>query len=143
MLRNQLDSSVISVREQHLLFSMFFFFIFLKFFFPVWLEKHFKFLMVWMEVFEIICLRLNSSAAYNRFFFTLLRALMSRNMTGMEVFEIIFLRLNSSAAYNRLFFTLLRALMSRNMTGKSKHYLLYITKAFVCQFISLLIEAIT
>ena len=48
---------------------MFFFFNFLKFFFPVWLEKHFKILMVWMEVFEIICLRLNSSAAYNRFFF--------------------------------------------------------------------------
>ena len=68
---------------------------------------------------------------------------MSRNMTGMEVFEIICLRLNSSAAYNRFFFTLLRALMSRNMTGKSKHYLLYITQAFVCQFISLLIEAIT
>ena len=87
---------------------MFFFFNFLKFFFPVWLEKHFKILMVWMEV-----------------------------------FEIIFLRLNSSAAYNLFFFTLLRALMSRNMTGKSKHYLFYITQADVCQFINLLIEAIT
>ena len=39
-----------------------------SFVFHVWVQKHFKILLVWMEVFEIICLSINFLTPYNRRF---------------------------------------------------------------------------